>query len=89
MTPEQVNGWLEKGSVSEIAEELRKINIHVPLGHARWVQWQEKIALETTLWQFIESLIAHDHHGDKKWNGQSDLKEWKKKIRHIRFPEPE
>ncbi len=68
VTSEQVKAWCEQQTMSHLLEELRQIQICVPLGHTKWLQWQEKSSLETNLAQFMESLIAHDHLGEKRWN---------------------
>lgn len=68
VTSEQVQVWLNQPTVSGVLGELRQIQLHIPLGHTKWLQWQEKASLETNLAQCMESLIAHDHLGEKRWN---------------------
>ncbi len=89
VTSEQLQAWLNQPTVSDLIGALRQIQINIPLGCTKWLQWQEKASLETNLAQFMESLIAHDHLWEKKWSWQIDIKELKKKLRHIKFPEPE
>lgn len=88
ITPEALAELLEIREKTVLADRLKDVAIDIPLWKKKWLQWQEKVALPTNLWQFLEELLELNHKW-QKIKAWFDIHEYKKLMRHIKFPEPE